>query len=157
MHAGTADGEDSAALGQPPCGNTAVDVLRRQLLRKGLAIRGNRTSKRAATPLFGEDAAGDEERPALAVVVEHTRPEDAAIEARDVGPTILLDLLGALTVVTRQQRRAPVAGRWLGEPRGEIGAAARRDVDERFALDLARTPRHEVDDPAECRQPIQRR
>ena len=109
--------------------------------RQHLAIR------RAAVAILVGKAGRGEEGSAAAAIPEHARTHDASRIAREIGPRIVVDVVGLLPVAATEQRTAPAAREGTGEKRDRISRASCGPIEQELLRGFsAWPPRQQVDD-----------
>ena len=99
-------------------------------------------------------ASGNKQRPARPVVPEDARSHDGSTVARQVGPTIVVDIGLSLSIHARQERMPPPLIRFVGQPQHRVRTTQGGLVEKQLAL-IFRPARNEVDHAPEGGGPIE--
>ena len=112
----------------------ASPALRRRAGRSPPAPRPS--SSPAFAILVGEAGRG-EEGPTVAAIPEHAWTHDGSRISWEIGPRVIIDVVGFLPVSATQQRGAPAARQRAGKKGDRIRRTARRAIEQELLLRLA--------------------
>ena len=132
-------GHDVSVLDQELSHRTGVVPSRLEGFDIGLAGRHQHLAiRRAALAILVGEAGCGKEGPAAAAVPENARTHDASRVAWEIGPGIVVDVVGLLPVTATEQGPAPAARDGRGEKRDRISRTACRPVEQELLLRVRR-------------------
>ena len=140
-----------------PRDDAPVEALGGEVFGRRSSVGSHTPRHRSAAAVFGHRSRGEENRSTRSVLPHEPRPRDSAAVARQICPSVFVDVVPLLEMSAAKEAVAPVSVTVPGQPRDAIGTAPRRSINQQllFGSVALRLAGNQVDHAAESRSAVQ--